>query len=177
MPRPFDSLEQFYAHALAIEHEAAERYDEFAAWFDDRGEEVLAGLARNLAERERDHFHRLLADSRGLELAPVSAQRYHWLEDGEAQAPAREMLFRVASPRQLLAIALAAERNARRFFAWAARTARDPRVRLLAREMAHEEAEHVRWVLDAIEYQGPAVEWDAMMADGVSPGMLTASGA
>lgn len=173
MPRPLDSLEQFYAHALAIEQEAAERYDEFAAWFEDRGEELLAGLAQSLAGHEREHYNRLRAECDGLELPPIEARRYHWLEDGDFEAPAREMLYRVATARQLLAIALDAERNARRFFAWVARSAREPQVRMLAANMAHEEAEHVRWVLQAMERHGPVLEWDALIEDGVGPGVLT----
>ena len=44
---PIDSIERFYAHAIALEREAAERYAEFAVHFADRGEEVLAGLCGN----------------------------------------------------------------------------------------------------------------------------------
>ena len=49
MPRAIASVEEFYAHALAIEREAMERYDEFGAWFAARDEDVLAGLCWNLA--------------------------------------------------------------------------------------------------------------------------------
>ena len=54
MRKAIKGVEEFYAHAIAIEREAMERYAEFEAWFRDRGEEVLAGLCANLARMEAD---------------------------------------------------------------------------------------------------------------------------
>ncbi|HYC35597.1 MAG TPA: hypothetical protein VEC19_04190 [Usitatibacter sp.] len=55
MIEPIRTLEEFHAHAIAIEREAAERYDEFASYFRDKGEAVLSGLCANLARMESDH--------------------------------------------------------------------------------------------------------------------------
>src|SRR5438128_294216 len=56
MLRPVRTVEEFYAHALAIEREARDRYAELAAWFTGRGEEMLAGLCTTLAEAEGAHY-------------------------------------------------------------------------------------------------------------------------
>lgn len=162
MRKPIGSVEEFYAHALAIEHEAVERYNEFKAWFEDRSEDVLAGLCRNLAELEARHLRDVERACVGLALPPIDASRYRWLEGGSPEAPARELFYRVAEPRHLLEIALDAERKALSFFEWVERTASEPHVRALAREMAAEEEEHVRWAARALEYQ-PAhrFDWDA----------------
>ena len=155
MPRPIDSLELFYAHALAIEHEAMQRYDEFHVHFDGRGEEVLAGLCATMAREERRHYAQLLRTTQDLELPDINAVRYQWIGGTSPEAPAAELFYRVATPMQLLEVALAGEVAARRFFRWVTRTSRDPSVRNAARLLAREEAAHVRWVMDAMQYREP----------------------
>lgn len=166
MPVPIATVEEFYAHALAIEREAAERYGEFAACFEDRGEAVLAGLCRNLASLEREHFEELTAACVDLALPAIAAADYRWLEGASPEAPARELLFRIATPRHLLEVALAAEWRAHEFFYWIARDAPSKAVRELASVMAAEEAEHVKWVRGALDYHVTTgvVDWDAFGA-------------
>ena len=147
------TIEEFYAHALAIEHEAAERYTEFEGWFRDRGEDVLAGLCGNMARMEGAHFRELVEASRHLRLPAIGSAEYGWLEAGSPEAPAREFFYRVALPRHLLQIALQAEMNAAAFFERVGLTSDNPEVCALARQMAAEEREHVVWVRNALEYQ------------------------
>jgi rubrerythrin len=146
------TVEEFYAHALAIEREAAERYDEFTAYFEDHGEDVLAGLCRNLADMERKHFEELATSSIGMTLPRIPKGLYGWLEGDSPEAPAREFVYRMAQPRHLMEIALAAEWRAREFFVGIARTSPTLAVRELASVMAAEEAEHVKWVRHALDY-------------------------
>lgn len=166
MPRPIDSLEVFYAHALAIEHEAIERYEEFRACFTRQGEEVLAALCEQMVREERAHREKLLRASRHMELPAIDAARYRWIDDASPEAPSHEMVDRVGTPTQLLEIALAGEIAARRFFRWVTRTSRDPGVRAVARSLAHEEAEHARCVMDALQYREPSLEWEKVIASG-----------
>ena len=146
------TVEEFYAHALAIEREAAERYAEFDAWFTKRGEPLLAGLCRTLAEMESQHARQLTRASRALELPDIGDGGYRWLPAGSPETPAREHFYRVTQPRQLLEIAFHAECNALAFFDWVGCTTSDDTVRTLAREMAAEEEQHVQWVRNALEY-------------------------
>jgi rubrerythrin len=157
MPRPIGTVEEFYAHALAIEREAAERYGEFAAWFGDRGDDVLAGLCHNLARFEGEHYHQLLRGCESLNLPVIDAADYLWLGAAPPETGARELFFRAAQPRHLLEIALEAEMRAREFFVWVARTSDSRAVCELAAIMAAEEGEHVAWVTQAIEYQAPQI--------------------
>jgi rubrerythrin len=161
MPRPIGTVEEFYAHALAIEREAAERYNEFAAWFGDRGDEVLAGLCYNLARFEDDHYKQLVHGCRGLTLPNINAADYLWLGEAPPETGARELFLRAAKPRHVLEIALEAEMRARDFFAWVARSSSSPAVRELAAMMAEEEAEHVGWVTQAMEYHPGNRDWEA----------------
>jgi len=177
MVRAIQGVEEFYAHALAIEREAAERYAEFETWFHDRGEEVLAGLCRTLAEMEGAHFLQLARACNGLRIPSLAAGEYRWLEAGPPEAVAREAFYRIATPRQLLEIALHAECNALAFFEWVVRSAGSEPVRALAREMASEEMQHVRWVQQALEY-GPSshLDWEKLLARGIRPGAFTGEG-
>ena len=160
MPRPIGTVEEFYAHALAIEREAAERYNEFAAWFGDRGDDVLAGLCHNLARFEDEHYRQLVNGCQGLALPNINAADYQWLGEAPPETGARELFFRAAQPRHVLEIALEAEMRAREFFAWVARSSSSRAVRELAAIMAAEEAEHIAWVTHAIEYQPRQPDWE-----------------
>lgn len=166
------TVEEFYAHALAIEREAADRYAEFEESFAGRGEDVLSGLCRNLASAERQHFEELARACGHLTLPAIAAGDYRWLEAGSPEAAARELLYRVATPRQLLEIALAAELRARAFFVWVESTAPSHEVQELASIMAAEEVEHVQWVRQALEYHAPeGLDWETLLAEGIGPGI------
>lgn len=172
MLEPIGSVEEFYAHALAMEGEAAKCYRRFQEHFSDRGEEVLAGLCGNLARFEEDH-HKLLVERAGkLKLPELPPERYRWLESGSPEAADCEVVFRLATPRELLEIALKAERSAKRFFEWVAGTTANGEIHALADEMAREEAEHVQWVTRAMEYvRSDGVDWDSLLAAGGGPGL------
>jgi len=172
MLEPIRTVEEFYAHALAIEHEAATSYRELQAHFADRGEEVLAGLCGNLARFEQEHYELLLEEAKDLALPDLPIDRYRWLETKSPERAEHEFIYRMATPRQLLEIALKAERGARRFFEWVAGTTADAAIHELAEEMAREESEHVQWVTRALEYvRADGIDWDALLAAGGGPGL------
>jgi rubrerythrin len=151
--KPLGTLEEFYAHALAIEREAAARYAELHLWFKDGGEDVLAGLCGNLAQAERKHLKALERRCHGLDIPAIDASGYRWTGAGSPEAPGLDVLRQVTSVGELVSIALGAERSAAAFFEWVAATSPDARVRALALELAAEEEEHIRWLRDALEYQ------------------------
>lgn len=157
MPAPIRTVEEFYAHALAIEREAGERYTEFSAWYDARGEDVLAGLCRNLAQMEHAHFLELARASAHLMLPDLPEEGYRWSGGRSPEAGAHEDFMRAASSREILEIALHGEMNAVAFFDWVARTTPDEGVRVLSRGMAAEERQHVEWVRNALEYRSARV--------------------
>ena len=171
-PEPNGSFEEFLAHAIAIEREAALRYRQFQAHFAERGEDVLAGLCANLAAFEQQHLDDLLDRARGLALPAIAAHAWRWLDGRSPETDAPEVLYRIATPRQLLAVALMAEHRARAFFEAVARTAPDAQVARMATAMAGEEDEHVGWVSRALEYLPDGdVDWDAVLASGGGPGL------
>lgn len=154
------SAAELYAHAIAIEREAAERYAEFAERMDDLGNEAVAELFARLAGFEADHLEALLRRTEGIALPQLSENEYRWLDAGAPETPARELVFRLMTPRQALAIALAAEERAQAFFEHVLASADDPALRALAREMAMDEAEHAQ-VLQRLLSRTPEpwVDW------------------
>lgn len=158
------STGELYAHALAVEREAAERYVEFAQYLEDQGNYAVAALFRMLARLEAQHLDRLERRSAGLEL-PKLESPYGWLSEGAPETAARELVFRLMTQRDALAIALAAEKRAQAFFERAARTTKDAAVRALAKDMASEEADHVALIERMLE-RTPAAEVDWAAAFG-----------
>ena len=154
MGQVIPSIPEFYAHALAIESEAVQRYREFEAYFTGRGDDVLAGLCHNLAVLEEEHLEALRKSCEGIELPAVNMAEHGWLA-AERDEAAERAFYRVVDARQLLEIALRSECNALGFFQWVATSSPDGSVRSLAHEMAIEEMEHVNWVRNAIEYHLP----------------------
>jgi len=154
------SAAELYAHAIAIEREAAERYAEFAERMDDLGNEAAAELFARLAGFEAGHLDALLARTEGIALPELSADQFRWLDAGAPETAARELVFRLMTPRQALAIALAAEERAQAFFEHVLTSADDPALRALAREMAADEAEHARVLQRLLERTPePWVDW------------------
>ncbi len=132
-----------YAHAIAIEREAAERYAELAQRMQDEGRDALAAVFGGLAAAEAGHLEVLLRRTEGVALPALPPGAYQWLDEGAPETAARELIFRLLTPRLALRIALEAEQRAQAFFEGVFMTARDPALRMLAQEMAAEEQAHV----------------------------------
>ena len=137
------SVAELYAHAIAIEREAAERYAELAERMRDESNEDLAELFAGLAALEQGHREALERRTAGVALSPLATKDYRWLGEAAPESTARELVFRLMTPRHALRIALRAEQRAQAFFEHVLLTAGDPALRALAREMAAEEQEHV----------------------------------
>lgn len=137
-----DYVAELYVHAIAIEREAARRYAELAERMADQGNHEVAALFRQLAGYESEHLAALGRRTAGVALPDLSAD-HSWLTEGPPETVARELVFRLMTPRHALAIALQAEMRAKAFFEQAARVSSDPGARALAREMAAEEDAHI----------------------------------
>lgn len=149
--RTIDSPNELYAHAIALEREAAERYAEFARRMDDLGNAAAAEVFTTLARLEEEHLQTLLERTHGVEIPGYLNEQYAWLDAGAPETTARELVFRLLTAHQALEIALRAERRAQTFFEKVMLTADDPALRALAREMAAEEGEHIGLVERLLE--------------------------
>jgi len=154
-----ESAAELYVHAMAIEREAAARYGEFATRMADQGNEELARVFGRLAAFESEHLKALQRRTDGVALPRLAAD-YRWLDAGAPETAAHDLIFRLMTPRQALAIALQAEKRARAFFQHVQREAGDPALRALAKEMAAEEAEHMGLLERTLaRAHDPFVDW------------------
>jgi len=151
-----------YAHAIAIEQEAVERYSEFAQRMADLGNDAVAEIFANLAKTEANHLQALERRADGMVLPLLARGEYCWLDAGSPEAAARELIFRLMTPRQALAIALEAEKQAQAFFEHVVTTAPNAALGTLAREMAIDEQEHVAMIERALAHTPKPVDWPAV---------------
>ncbi|MGA8053956.1 MAG: ferritin family protein, partial [Burkholderiales bacterium] len=159
------SVEILYAHAIALEQEAAARYREFAESMRDHGNEEVAELFERLASLESAHAERLARDHRELAVPDLEPGEYAWIDTGPEAAAAHEWVLRLASPYDALKIALAGEERARDFFRKVLDIAETSDVRALATEMLKDEADHIEWVKNALGHvTNPTVNWESLFA-------------
>lgn len=157
---PIRTASELYAHAIAIEREAAERYAEFAERMADLGNTAVAEVFDKLASVEAQHLRTLQRRTEGVALPQLDTNAYRWLDAGAPETVARELVFRLMTPRNALAIALGAEKRAQAFFEHVLMTAADAALCGLAREMAADEAEHVALIEQLLaRTPDPLVDW------------------
>jgi rubrerythrin len=138
------SVAELIAMALAMEREAAARYDELAAQMAKHGNHELADLFEGLGTEERKH----------------EAHIERWLAPGQPEPPATNFAWRspesvdreeaedaggafLMTPHRALRIAVHNEERAFQFFSMIAATVEDPGIRAKAEALAKEELEHV----------------------------------
>lgn len=145
-----ESVEEFLAHAIRIEQEAALRFGQLADAMTTQGNREVGRLFRQLADYSQLH----LADAReraGYRDVPqLRPEDCTWpdIESPEAAAiwAADPMLGR----EQALQVALEAEQGGLDYYSDVMKNTIDPELRALAKEFADEEAGHVaelkRWI-------------------------------
>lgn len=148
-----------YAHAIAIEREAVQRYTEFSWRMSDAGNDAAGEVFGTLARLEAQHLDALLKRTRGMTLPGLAPHQYAWLDAGAPETAARELVFRLMTPRHALEIALAGEKRAAAFFEGVVLSAGDASLRALAAEMAADESEHVVLLEQLLETTPPIVDW------------------
>lgn len=142
--------------AALIEEEARERYEELGDQLEAHRTPDAAGFFRFMARQEAKHFAHL-------------DERRSALFAGEPRAVTPAMIFDVEAPeydevrafmsvRAALETALRSERKAHQFFVSALPRVTDPQVRALFEELAAEETEHERLVLEEIAKLPPEPE-------------------
>ena len=161
--KPIRSSEELFAHAIAIEREAAVRYSEFGERMRDLGNDVVAELFLRLARLEKKHEDELVRRASGLSLPQIAAGEYAWLDKGAPETAPHDLVLNLLTPHAALRIALDAEVRAAAFFESARRQASDPALAELAAEMAAEEGVHIAWVKSAIRRTpNPLIDWGSV---------------
>jgi rubrerythrin len=151
-------MDAFIAAAIAMEQEAAQRYEELADAMETHNNTEVAELFRRLATLEGRHADALLAQ-RGWTSVPL-LPRATFAAVEAAETDSGDAVHYLMTPWHALALALANEERAVRFFTHLADAASDPAVRSAALDMQADEAEHVAllraWMT---RVEPPSADW------------------
>jgi rubrerythrin len=159
-PRPSGHYAEFMSRAYAMELEATERYAQFAEQLDTHNNREVAQLFRKLADIEALHAKRILEEMRWPSM-PALPPAYAWEGvEGPETAPF-DSLHYLMQPWHALEIALRCEQDAQKYYEGIAASRAPKQVRDAAREMAAEEAEHVRLIQQWMQrVPRPEAGWD-----------------
>ncbi len=149
MHRPDDkgliigSTDELLAHAMAIEMEAAERYEELADQMEMHNNPEVAELFSKLAEIEGKHIQQVRDLGGDDELSLKTRWKYGWAEPGVSEAPDYEDVHYLMQPYHAVSLALRAERRAVSFFVEVGEQSEDEEVVAMAARLAQDERNHV----------------------------------
>jgi len=144
-PAAVRSLDEVFAIAHAMEHQAAACYGALAQRARAEGVSELADLFEHLAEEERSHATSVAQWSQQRSGTPPDPANIKWElpETFEREAAGELAASRLASAYRVLAMAVRNEERAFEFWSYVAAEAATPEVRRAAEQMAHEELGHV----------------------------------
>ncbi len=144
-PPTFASVAEFFAQALAIEEEAAERYGLLADQMEAHNNREIAAIFRKMASVEGQHRDEV-ARRAGDALVEGRPARFGWTGPEGPEATDFGQLHYLMTPRQALDLARFNEARAVKYFEAVAASASDPAIAAFAAEMAEDERTHVAWV-------------------------------
>lgn len=138
-----DTIEQFLAHAVTLEAEAAARFADLAETMRIYGHPDIAEFFSRMAQFSRLH----LAEARrrcGFRDVPDLLPGEAGFPDGESpEAASMAGSHYLMTIEQAFEIALDSERAGLAWYKGVAENTTDPEIRMMAEEFAAEEAEHV----------------------------------
>lgn len=153
------TLPEFLAHAVALEHEAAERYLELADMMESYRNDEVSSVFRDMVRFSQMHGSEIKARVGSIELPRLKSWQYRWISPPEAGG--EEGFDYMIVPYHALKYARANEVRAMEYYRSVADKATDAEVKRLAGDFADEEAEHVA-ALDGwlSRTPRPASTWD-----------------
>jgi len=159
---PAFSLPQLLAHALAIELEAVQSYQDLALQMEHCGNPAVAALFEKMALLEAEHVAQIRDKVGADNLPELAPWEYRWSGLESPENIDHSAIHYLMTPHHALKLALDNELNAQAFFAAAAKDCTDDGVRTLALEFANDERQHVAWMKDWLaKYPPPDDDWDA----------------
>lgn len=150
--KPTNDMSCFLAHAIVLEDEAAEQYDELADTMAMHRNRPVEELFRRMAGFSRLHRDEAieLARLHAGALPDLKPWEFEWVGDESPESAAGDQAHYLMTAHHALQLALAAERRAEQFYAHIAASSDRPDICAQAAEFAAEEAEHaeilVRWL-------------------------------
>jgi 2-oxoglutarate ferredoxin oxidoreductase subunit beta len=156
-----DDKAEFLAHALALENEAAQRYEELADSMATHNNKEVADLFKKFAEFSRKHGAEVKSKAGDIKVPHLAPWEFRWPGNEPPESSDIDATHYLMTPFHALQVAMRNETRGQDFYAQVAATTRNEEVRALAAEFASEEGEHVaelkKWMP---RYPGPAAGWD-----------------
>lgn len=163
------TVAEFLAHAIALEEESAQRFDELADALEVHHNGEVVGLFRKMAEYSRRHLAEARERAAGLTLPSFAPWEFRWPDPESPETVGTDEVHYRMTPHHALTAALASERRGHAFYSTIERTARDDDLRALASAFAAEEMEHIRLLENWLErYPPPGDDWAEDMDPPVS---------
>ena len=149
---PIGSIAEFLAHAIVLERESVDRYEELADSMETHNNLEIAKLFRKLAHFGELHAHEVEHHASGMELPQISPWDFKWSSPEAPESGAIEEVHYLMGTREALEFALHNETQGRDFYAYVADSSPDEEVRRMAAQFTEEETEHVNilksWILN-----------------------------
>lgn len=142
------ALPEFLAHAVALEHETADRYLELADMMEAHRNDAVSAVFRDMARFSQLHHDEIKARVGAIELPELKSWEYRWRSPPEVGG--EEGFDYMIEAYNALKYARENESRAMQYYRSVAEESTDPEVRRLATEFANEETEHVaaldKWI-------------------------------
>ena len=139
-----ETLEEFLVHAITLERESVERYEELADSMEIHNNPEISELFRKLAHFGELHAAEIEEHAAGMTLQHIPPWEFKWTTPEAPESGLVDEVDYLMDERSALAFALRNEDRGREFYAQVAAGSPNSDVRRLAREFANEEQEHVQ---------------------------------
>jgi rubrerythrin len=133
------NMQELYAHALVVEREATKRFAELERYMRDAGMDHIADEFESIGKEEREQYELLANGAKNANLPQIGAWEYAW----HFMGPAGDVVDAPRNTRDVLRLAISAERRTMNFYADVAENVEDDAVSAFSAEMAADEARHV----------------------------------
>jgi rubrerythrin len=133
------TLPELYAHAIVLERDATRRFEVFARCMREAGFDHLAEEFEAIGKEEREQYELLANGTKNANLPEIVAWEYAW----HFMGPAGDVVPAPQSTRDVLGLAISAERRTQNFYADVAENVEDDAVSAFAAEMAADETRHI----------------------------------
>ena len=144
------TVEEFLAHTIQLENEAALRFGQLADAMHTAGNREVSQLFRRLSDYSILHLGDARARAGFRNLPTLASEDFRWPDIESPEVAAIWAADPFIGIEQALQVALDAESAGLAFYSDVLNASDDPEVRALAKEFVEEEAEHVaelqRWI-------------------------------
>lgn len=153
------SVEEFLAHAIELEKEAALRFGQLADAMQSCGNAEVSKLFRRLAHYSQLHLNDARERAGFRDIPEMAAGDFSWPDIESPESAAIWAADPFIGREEALQVALAAESAGLAYYTEVMNTTTDPEIRAFATEFSEEEAGHVqeleRWI--ALHQSGQAL--------------------